>query len=58
MQSILRARVPLSRCQPLACRMPSRAINTYANFKIPQINNEPNVSNFAIHDASAVTDTN
>lgn len=41
--SLLRARVqPFSR---LACRMPSsssRALNTYATFKVPQINNEPN----------------
>ncbi|KAJ5727385.1 hypothetical protein N7493_005205 [Penicillium malachiteum] len=46
MQStILRARVPLSRWQKLACRVPSsnsRALNTYATFKVPQINNEPN----------------
>lgn len=43
--SLLRARVqPFSR---LACRIPtssSRALNTYATFKVPQINNEPNVS--------------
>ncbi|CEO60566.1 Putative Delta-1-pyrroline-5-carboxylate dehydrogenase, mitochondrial [Penicillium brasilianum] len=41
--SLLRTRVqPFSR---LACRMPSsgsRALNTYATFKVPQINNEPN----------------
>lgn len=41
--SFLRARAqPLSR---LACRTPnstSRAMGTYANFKVPQINNEPN----------------
>ncbi|KAJ5380687.1 Delta-1-pyrroline-5-carboxylate dehydrogenase [Penicillium cataractarum] len=41
--SLLRARVqPFSR---LACRIPSsssRALNTYATFKVPQINNEPN----------------
>lgn len=47
MQSfVLRARQPL-RWQSLACRIPSsssRALNTYANFKVPQINNEPNVS--------------
>lgn len=43
--SLLRARAqPFSR---LAYRMPSlnsRALNTYATFKVPQINNEPNVS--------------
>lgn len=42
--SILRARAPISR---LAYRIPSsstRAMGTYATFKIPQINNEPNVS--------------
>ncbi|KAJ5090092.1 hypothetical protein N7532_008776 [Penicillium argentinense] len=38
MQSILRARVPLSR----ACRIQSRTLGTYATFKVPQINNEPN----------------
>lgn len=41
--SILRARAPISR---LACRIPSsstRPMGTYATFKIPQINNEPNV---------------
>ncbi|KAJ5993669.1 hypothetical protein N7451_009393 [Penicillium sp. IBT 35674x] len=47
MQSILlRARAqPLSRWQSLACRAPSsssRSLGTYATFKIPQINNEPN----------------
>ncbi|KAJ5983848.1 hypothetical protein N7481_005947 [Penicillium waksmanii] len=42
MQSILRARVPLSRCQPLVNRIQSRTLGTYATFKIPQINNEPN----------------
>ncbi|KAJ5105699.1 hypothetical protein NUU61_003046 [Penicillium alfredii] len=46
MQScFLRARaLPLSR-QSLACRIPSsgsRALGTYATFKVPQINNEPN----------------
>ncbi|KAJ5759414.1 hypothetical protein N7520_006570 [Penicillium odoratum] len=47
MQSILlRARAqPLSRWQSLACRVPSsssRSLGTYATFKVPQINNEPN----------------
>lgn len=46
MQSILRARVPLSRFQPLAGRIQSRTLGTYATFKIPQINNEPNVSRY------------
>jgi hypothetical protein len=48
MQSaLLRARAPVSRVQSLACRIPSsssRAMGTYATFKVPQINNEPNVS--------------
>lgn len=42
--SILRVRAPVSR---LAYRIPSsniRAMGTYATFKVPQINNEPNVS--------------
>jgi 1-pyrroline-5-carboxylate dehydrogenase len=42
--AILRARAPISR---LAYRIPSsgtRAMGTYATFKVPQINNEPNVS--------------
>lgn len=42
--SILRVRAPISR---LACRAPSssiRAMGTYATFKTPVINNEPNVS--------------
>lgn len=51
MQSILRARVPLSRCQPLASRFQSRTLGTYATFKIPQINNEPNVSSQPYQDA-------
>ncbi|KAJ5923353.1 hypothetical protein N7454_008598 [Penicillium verhagenii] len=47
MQSILlRARAqPFSRWQSLACRVPSsssRLMGTYATFKVPQINNEPN----------------
>ncbi|KAJ5093816.1 hypothetical protein N7456_009677 [Penicillium angulare] len=46
MSFILRARAqPLSRFQSLACRAPSmtsRSLNTYASFKVPQINNEPN----------------
>ncbi|KAJ5902712.1 hypothetical protein N7495_003240 [Penicillium taxi] len=39
MQSI-RARQSVSRA--LACRIPARSIGTYATFKVPQINNEPN----------------
>ncbi|KAJ5646867.1 hypothetical protein N7490_003239 [Penicillium lividum] len=47
MQSILlRSKAqPLSRWQSLACRVPSsssRSLGTYATFKVPQINNEPN----------------
>ncbi|KAJ6160672.1 hypothetical protein N7470_004068 [Penicillium chermesinum] len=44
MQSILRARVQPLRWQHLTCRIPpaSRALNTYASFKVPQISNEPN----------------
>ncbi|KAJ5226142.1 hypothetical protein N7468_007367 [Penicillium chermesinum] len=46
MQSILRARVQPLRWQHLTCRIPpaSRALNTYASFKVPQISNEPNSS--------------
>ncbi|KAJ5959455.1 Aldehyde dehydrogenase C-terminal [Penicillium vulpinum] len=42
MSSVMRTRAPISR---LACRIPSsstRSMGTYATFKVPTINNEPN----------------
>lgn len=42
MQALLRTRLP-ARSIP---RIPSRAMGSYATFKVPRIDNEPNVSSF------------